>query len=290
MSTVYVIGYQPIDLVSKKYKLVDLINKITEEGVVSNSIYYDLISLLRKFSANDDDFLLVNSFATRSLIPYCKFKNTLVYDPPYVANQGDIFRLLRQLASIVGDANTANIYMHSLNSLRSLLTNYKENIPQSLYYNMTCLLTDANKSDTISFESRILQFANKRNSQFDKYAVFVGDVIDPLFFDYLNSKGIYVLKFLPNDFFSLPATTVDEYYFSNTFFQSPLNMLIELKRILFGDEFELDGKIIHPSILILNPGGIYLTKSEAEYYYLELGQHVTTYILPGVYKGVTLQL
>ena len=291
MTTVYTVGYQPVDLINRSYKLVDIMNQVVEQGIPSNNLTEEIVKYLKTFAAGKEDFLLVNSTATRGVIPYCKFQNTLVYDPPYVANPTEITRLLKQLSSIIGDPNTANIYLHSLNSLRALIQNYKDAIPQSFYYNALTLLTDANKSDTVSLEQHVINVAeNGRRSKFDKYAIFLGDRVDPSFFDYLNSQGVYVLQFMPYDYFGIPVDTVDAFYHANPFFQSPLTTLTELKQCIFGSRYVIRNQEVHPSILLLNPGGIHLNQAEAEFYRSELAASITTYVLPGLYKGVTLQI
>ena len=281
MTTVYTIGYQPVEIVNRAFKLVDLQNQIIDRGVPSGNLKKEIVEYLKTFTLPDEDYLFVNTVRNRDIIPYCHFANTLVYDPPYVASDREIFKILQALHAVVGGKDTISIYANALNSVRMILTPLKESMPQRDYYNALTLLSDLNHSDIGAFEQYFSQFTTLQNPTIRKKVIFYGDPINPNYFAQLNAAGIYVSAFVPYEFFTMPCDKLDTYYFENPLFQTHLYMLVELRRLI---------STYSPDAVILNPGGIYLNESEADFYVYKLSQDLPVYKLPGTFNGVPIQL
>jgi hypothetical protein len=91
---------------------------------------------------------------------------------------------------------------------------------------------------------------------------------------------------MPYELFLLPCTEVEQYYFINPLYQSQLYTLIELRHAISAKED--NGAMVIPDILFLNPGGIYLTKEEADFYAYKLAADIKVIMLPGTYQGVQI--
>lgn len=281
----FTVGFQPLEIVPKDYKIVDLMNLVTDEGVKSNNLRAEVIEKMKTWLPAEmvagQDFLLLNTVRNRDIIPY-SVGVTLLYDPPYVSSASEIKKLLGNIAAMLGDekARTFN-HIDTINSVRATLALMKDNIPQSDYFNFLTLLTDINSSDPEALVNQILTYRTPYDMPAKKKAIFLGDPVHPDYFRALNAQNIFVVSFMPYDFFTLTCDKLDDYYFENPLFQSHLYLLVELRRII--QQYQVD-------VIILNPGGIYLTDAEADFYAYSLAQDATIFKLNGSYSGQPIQI
>jgi hypothetical protein len=250
--------------------------------VSSGNLKNDIIEYLKSFTLLDTDYLLLNTIKNRDLIPYAHFPNTILYDPPYVASQREIFSLLSSIRTLIGPKDNVSDYTSAVNSLRASIIRTKENLPQSVYFNALTLLSDCNQSNLDSLDAYLSRYTSPYIvSPVKKKAIFLGDPVSPKYFDTLNAAGIWVSAFAPYEFFMTPCDRLDSYYFENPIFQSQLYTLVETRRLI--SEHQAD-------ILILNPGGIYLSETEADFLAYKFSKDVTVYKLPGVFTGAPIQI
>jgi hypothetical protein len=277
--TVYVVGYQPVEIVNRNYYLVDLLHTILEKNPVSAKTA--LIEYAKTFTLLPGDFLLLNTIRNKDLIPYFQAQSPLIYDPPYVASERDIYKVLQNLNSIVGSKDSGTLYATTLNSVRATLNLTKENLTQEEYYNSLLLLSDVNQSNSATLEQFLLSKRTPYVIEVRKKIIFVGDPVDPKYFAQLNAQGIYVVAFAPYEFFTLPCDKIDNYYFDNPMFQPSLYTLVELRRLI---------NRLTPDAIVFNPGGLYLTQEEADYFVYSLQQDLPAYKLPGTYNAPPIQI
>jgi len=279
--TIYLVGYQPLEIVDRRYLIVDLLHTVMEKnppGKVKDAI----IDLAKNFVVTPGDFLLLNTVRNKDLIPYFQAQNPLLYDPPYVASERDIYKILQGLMSIVGTPEHVGLYVDLLNSMRTTILLGKGNMSQAEYYNCLLLLSDLNQSNTEAVDNFI---ASKRTPfeipNVRKKVIFVGDPVQPEYFNQLNKQGIAVMDFVPYEFFMNPCDRIDTYYFDNPLFQQSLYMLVELRRLVSQHQ---------PDAIIFNPGGLYLTNEEADYFIYALQKDLPVYKLPGTYIAPPIQI
>lgn len=278
--TLYVVGYQPLEIVHRNFKVVDLLHTILEKNP-SGMLKSNVIEYAKTFVPTAGDTILLNTVRNKDLIPYFQAHSPLLYDPPYVASEKDIYKILQELNSIIGSKDNVSLYVNPLNALRAALNLGKENLTQAEYYNCLMLLSDVNQSRGDLAEQFILSKKGPYEMQVRKKVLFVGDPVQPEYFTQLNANGIYVVGFIPYEFFSLPCDRIDTYYFENPMFQPALYMLIELRRLISQHA---------PDAVILNPGGLYLTREEADYFTYTLQQDLPVYQLPGTYIAPPIQI
>lgn len=286
----YTIGIQPLDIVSKRYEVTDLLNKVTSTPNLSQ-LRPALLKTLSELKMNKEDYLLVNSRYGRGILPYCHYPHTFIFDPSYSPQKREVTNLFNALGQYISEGNLLMNYQTSLNSARATLNLHMNNslLSSAGLFNAMSLLSDLNGGNFGQFEKFIQNIPSDRQT-YSKFAIFLGDPVDPEFFTYLESVGIKTIAFLPYSYFSQPVTDLAEFYSSSPLFQSPLATLIEIRRIITmyaQDQGNIHG--INVSHLIMNPRGIYLTQDEAEYYstnMLDLEQ----YILPDQFTNVTLGL
>jgi len=281
--TVYVVGYQPIETVTRKLKIVDVLNLVISKGLISNNILTDVANHLSTIvaSMDDSDYILLNSAHNMNLLYGLSSPSVFVYDPSISATERELTSIVRNLLIGLGSNNTARLYRDSLNNIRSGITELKDQIPADTYFNLLTLLTDLNKSDVESLNKYILSLTKEAKKPFTKRAIYVGDVIDPEFFKNLEDSGVHVVKYYPYENFLLPVDSMVKSYFNNSYYN----------RILLHTKTELRTALLEyaPQMLIINPGGIYLTEMEADHLVETFKNDVTVYKLPGIYKGVSLQ-
>lgn len=287
--TIYTIGYQPIEVISRQYAITDIINLVMTKGVQTGNLKQDVIQFLKSFRLEKGDKFLLNTVKNKDLIPYVweelnskdNLQNLLVYDPPYVSSDTEIFRTLKNLFIQLGGKPGVRTWIDSANSVRDILTRNKDNMPQKDYYNAMLLLSDINKTSADTLIQHIMKFDTPWDMRMEKKAIFFGDPVDPRYIEYLNSIGIFVVAFVPYESFTVPCQTVEQYYFDNPLYQSHLFMLIELRRLI---------SFYFPDMIIMNPGGIYLTKDDANFFSYKLAQDVKIKMLPGTYAGEQITL
>jgi len=278
-NTIYVVGYQPLEVINRNYQLVDLLHTVLEKN--PQHAKTALIEYAKSFTLGEGDFLLLNTARNKDLIPYFQAQSPLIYDPPYVASEKDIYKVLQNLNSIVGSKDNVNLYVNAINAMRSSLNLGRDQLTQAEYFNCLLLLSDVNQSNTDTAEQFILSKKVPYEMHVRKNIIFVGDPVQPEYFAQLNSQGIYVSAFAPYEFFSNPCDRIDSYYFDNPMFQPSLYMLIELRRLISHHK---------PDAIVFNPGGIYLTHEEADYFTYCLQQDLPVYKLPGTYIAPPIQI
>ena len=285
MSKLYTIGFQPIEVVGKDYEVIDLLNVVASTPNCSGRLKPQLISLMQQ-TVTKDNIFFANTVYNRTFIPYAYplFKHVYLYDPPYVSSEGELTRSLRQLANIFGSEKVESPYLRKSNSLRSAIIATQDTIPPADYYNALTLLSDVNKGSP----EGVIQYLNSKSSASIKppvseahKAIFIGDLVNPEYISYLYELGVSVLKYLPYEFCITPVDRIDEYYYNSFIFKPNWYLENELKNMI--DELGI-------TMLILNPGGIYLSQDDAEFFASRLGTRVTTYILPGTYEGSPIGL
>jgi hypothetical protein len=275
----YTLGFQPTDIISTRYKLVDIVTKATNEPDIVE-LKKTVLKLLVSLQLGKEDYLLVNTVHCRDLLSFCYHRNTLLFDPGYVPQKQEVRGLFNGLAARLSDSqgNTLWNYQGALNAMRSTLMLRKDSISGAAYFNAVALLADLNSSDPKPLENYIL-IQPEDKKQYQSYGIFVGDVIDPEFFTGLEKQGIKISSFLPYDYFLLPVNDPVEYYTNCPHYQMPLATLVEIKRLIRSQPT--------PTHVFLNPQGIYLDDYTAKYYAHNLaGIGVKVYILPKQYKGV----
>lgn len=278
-NTVYVVGYQPLEIVNRNYQLVDLLHIAIEKN--PENVKTALIEYAKTFTLLPGDFLMLNTARNKDLIPYFQAQSPLIYDPPYVASERDIYKVLQNLNGIVGSKDNGSLYASTLNSVRATINLTKENLTQEEYYNSLLLLSDVNLSNSHTVEQFLLSKKTPYEMNVRKKIIFVGDPVNPQYFSQLNAQGIYVVAFAPYEFFTLPCDKIDTYYFDNPMFQPSLYMLVELRRLI---------KQHNADAIVFNPGGLYLTQEEADYFVYSLQQDLPAYKLPGTYNAPPIQI
>lgn len=281
MKTVYLIGYQPIDIISKEYKLIDLVNYIISNAEIIDkypSLSEALLDTLKTFPFEKDDKLFINSYRCRDLIPFCSIEHTILYDPPYLSSATETNKCFREISKVIGSPILMNCYINTANSFRSVVAG-AHGLTPSVYFNALTLLTDLNHSDVASAEQYLLQAPKSSFNTFKHKAIFLGDPIDPLFFDNIASKGVQVVSYLPYEFFIQPIKDVVKYYSTNMCYDPIMSLALELKRII---------REKGATMLILNPGILYLTSFEVRYLLEQFSSMLLVYVLPGVYKGADI--
>lgn len=283
MKTVYLLGYQPIDIISKDYKLIDLVNyTVSDEKIISNynTLTDALLNSLKTLNLDKDDKILANSYRCRELLPFCSAQHTLIYDPPYLSSPAATASCFRELSSIIGSPMVSNCYLSTANSLRSMLA-ASHSLTPSVYYNALTLLTDLNHSDVAAIENYILKSPKSPYTSLTHRAIFFGDPIDPSFFDNIAAKGVEVVSYMPYEAFIQPVGDVVKYYAENLLYEPIMSLVIELKR-------QIREKQV--TMLILNPGVLYLTSFETKYLVEQLSSILPIYVLPGVYRGADISV
>lgn len=283
MKTVYLLGYQPIDIVSKEYKLIDLVNYVvSDETIIGRhlSLTESLLDTLKTLPLNDDDKVLTNSYRCRELLPFCSVQHTVLYDPPYLSSLTETAKCFREIARIIGSTVFSNCYFNTANSLRSMIAAAHGLLP-SVYFNALTLLTDLNRSDIASMEKYLLDAPKSPFTKATHRAIFFGDPIDPAFFDTIAGKGVEVVSYLPYETFIQPVRDVVKYYSTNMLYEPIMSIAIDLKRIIREKSV---------TMLILNPGVLYLTSYETRYLLEQFSSILPIYVLPGNYKGVDISV
>lgn len=284
---IYTVGYQPIEIIGRKQAITDIMTLVQQPGMMTgNNLKTAVIDFLKKQQLQPGDKYLFNTMRNKDIIPYVwenlnskdALSNLFIYDPPYAASDVEIYKLLRELNHHLGDGANARTWSDATNAAREMITNVKDNLSQSEYFNAAGLISDVNNGNPEKLIAHLGKFTQPKEMEVKQKAIFIGDPVDPRFIDYLNAKGTYIVSFLPYDLFLMPCAQVEQYYFTNALFQSPLYMLIELKQLL-----SQPGRC--PDIIYLNPGGIYLTKEEAEFFAYKLSQDIKCEILVGNYSG-----
>ena len=279
MKTVYVLGYQPIDIISKDYKLVDIINRIVSDPATRDNyamLSDAIINTLHTMTFENEDKLLINSYRGRDFIPFCPTQNTILYDPPFLSSASETQKLFRDISSIIGAKTASGCYNHSANIMRTAIATHS--VTPSKYYNALTLLTDLNHSDPTAINA-YLNGEVPAAYEVKNKAIFYGDPIDPTFFDTLASKGVEVVSYLPYETFLRPVNDSVKYYSTSLLFEPIMSITIELKRLI---------RTKQATMLILNPGKMYLTNMETKYLVEQLGQVLPVYVLPGTYKGADI--
>ncbi len=283
MRTIYLLGYQPIDIISKDYRLVDLVNyTVSEDGIIGkhSTLTDALLDSLKTLNLDKDDKILTNSYRCRELLPFCPIQHTVLYDPPYLSSTRVTAECFREIASTVGSPKVSNCYLATANSLRSMISG-AHGLTPSVYYNALTLLTDLNHSDAAAVEKYLLDAPKSPYATFNHRAIFFGDPIDPAFFDTITAKGVEVISYLPYEAFIQPVKDVVKYYSENPLYEPIMSLAIDLKRQI---------RVKQATMLILNPGALYLTPFETKYLVEQLSPVIPIYVLPGVYKGADISV
>lgn len=283
MKTVYLLGYQPIDIISKEYRLIDLVNHVvSDEAIIGKhlSLPEALLDTLKTLPLDKDDKVLTNSYRCRDLLPFCPIQHTVLYDPPYLSSAGETSKCFREISGAVGSVMPSNCYLSTANSLRSMIAG-AHGLPPSVYFNALTLLSDLNHSDAASIEKYLLDAPKSPFAESKHRAIFFGDPIDPAFFDTIAAKGVEMISYLPYETFIQPVKDVVKYYSTNMLYDPIMSIAIELKRII---------REKHATMLILNPGILYLTSYETKYLLEQLSPVLPIYVLPGNYKGVDISV
>jgi hypothetical protein len=287
--TIYTIGYQPIEIIGRDYRLVDLVNLITDKWDVTGNVYDAVIEYVKKFQLRPEDKYFLNTKKNSQVIPYIwenlnrfdSLKQLLIYDPSYVASDAEIYKILKDLKLVIGPKQGYRSYIDAANAVKETVVRVKDNMSQKDYFNALMLLSDLNKSSVDALIQYLLSFTQPYQMNMTKKVIFFGDPVTPRYFEYLNSQGIFVVSFLPYEFFLTPCMTPEQYYFENPMYQSHLFTLIELRRLI---------TIYMPDALILNPGGLYLTPGDAKFFAYELQNDVKIKILSGNYPGEQISI
>lgn len=286
----YTVGIQPLDIVSKRYTVVDILNTVTSTPNLFQ-LRPALLKAVSELKLGKDDYLLVNSRYGRGLLPYCHYAHTFIFDPSYSPQKKEVSNLFTALGHYISEENPLSNYQTSLNSARATLNLRMSNstLLSAGLFNAMSLLTDLNGCNFGQFE-KYIQNIPADSKSYSKFAIFLGDPVDLSFFTYLESVGIKPIAFLPYAYFTQPVTDLTDFYFTSPLFQPPLATLIELRRLvsLYSmDQGTVKGVTI--SHLIMNPRGLYLTQDEAAYYSANMPE-LEQYILPDQFSNLTLGL
>ena len=283
-NTVYVVGHQPVDIITKKLKLVDIMNVVTTRGVVTNNMLKDVTNYLNslEFEMDSTDFILLNSAHNIDIINGLSRQNVIVYDPGLSTDKKEVNNILRSLVVSLGSNDINRVYRDTINSVRASITAIRNVVDSDVYFNCLTLLSDLNHTDVEPLEAHIMGLQTTERPEFTSKAIFLGDVIEPAFFKDLESKGINVVRYFPYELFLKPVDDIVTAYVDNPYYQ---RMLLHMKTELRSAIAEY-----HPQYLILNPGGIYLSAIEADLLVEAFKNDLTIYKLPGTYQGANIQL
>jgi len=289
VSNIYTVGFQPIEMVPRADTVIDVMNTVMNAGVPTGNLRKDVIEYIKTIKLQPGDKFMLNTPKNKFIIPYVweelnrndAMQNLIVYDPSYAASESEIYKILQNMRLQLRGTPEVRPYLDTVNSIRDIISRNKDNMPQKEYFNVLTLLSDANRGNAGPLIDHVMQFNKPWQVNMTKKAVFFGDPVDPRYFEYLNSQGVFVVAFLPYDAFTTPCMSVDDYYFTNPFFQSQLYTLIELRRLV---------QFYFADMIIMNPGGIYLDQQDTEFYSCKLSNDVKIHVLPGTYTGAQIQI
>jgi len=281
---IYTVGYQPIEIVSRTFKLLDIVNILVDKEDLQGNVFDNVIEYVKRFKLNPEDKYFLNTKKNYNIIPYIweqlnnenSLNQIIIFDPSYVASDSEIYKILKDISNIIGPKQGYRSHIDAANAVREALTRVKDNMTQKDYFNALMLLSDLNGSSPDSFIQYLLSFKQTYQMNVSKKVIFYGDPVTPRYFEYLNSQGIFVVSFLPYEFFILPCTNPERYYFENPMYQSHLFTLVELRRLV---------TIYNPDAIIFNPGGLYLTLNDAKFYANGLKNDTKIIVLSGNYSG-----
>jgi len=287
---IYIIGYQPMDIIDVRFRVIDLMSVIlSTKNPEEINLRLDIIEFLEKEKELfNENYLLVNTKTNKTFLPYTASKKTIVFDPPYIPHTSEVEHLLFNIQSLIGVkqrmnkeliATTAGTYNNSLNGMRNLIFQTQEFLAPGDYYNCLTLLSDMNscsKADLQSFIEKRGKFKYDKTADY-KFVLYFGDPVNPEFFNALFNKGYIVVKYLPYDQYLQPCTDVYEYYAGNFLFQTPLFNVVTIRNIL--REYAAEG--VNIEFCIINPGSVYLTREDAEFYMRRLSNELPFKIVKG---------
>jgi hypothetical protein len=294
--TIYTIGYQPIDLIDVRFRVVDIINMITSAKPAADvNLRIDIINFIEENKILfNDDYLFINSKTNRTFLPYSASRRTIVYDPPYVAQQQDAAYLLGLIQRIIGVKEKMNkevvttlagSYNNSLNGMRNLIFQSMGMLDPANTFNAMMLLSDMNSCKKVDLQKYIEKNATfKPNPEIEyKYIMYMGDPVNPSFFNDLLNEGYYVVKYYPYETYLLPCDDLGTYYSSNFMFQTPLFNCVSIRSFIHELIAEQNKSI---EFCIINPGSVYLTREEAECYMRKLKDDIPFKVIKGYNPSV----
>lgn len=284
--TVYVVGYQPIHIVSKTFQVVDLLSKHLDAGTHTRTLLHQVADDINNLKLGSEQYILLNTAHNMELIQRCMRTNVLVYDPSLFPAEKEINYIFKALSSRFGSNQTTKCYLADIPKYQQLTTLAKGKVPADIYFNALTTLSDINMNDYESFSSHLNSSAAAYKQPDEvpaKRAVFVGDPVHPDFFKQLEQDGVYVSAYFPYEFFITPIDHAVSECMNNPYYDRTLTFLYSaiMQEITGKESFGA-------TMVIFNPGGLYLTKAEAVVLAEKVYGTTSVYMLNGDYNATKI--